>query len=40
VDTWYDKKEASFGQVGGIAINQKSENIVVFHRGSQIWQSE
>jgi len=38
IESWYDKKEVNMGQVGGIEINQKSDNIIVFHRGSQIWQ--
>lgn len=39
-ENWYDQKSIGLGQVGGIAINQKSENIVIFHRGSQVWQAD
>lgn len=37
-ENWYSYD--GFGQVSGIAINQKSDSIVVFHRGSQIWNSD
>ncbi len=40
IENWYDQNSANYGQIGGIAINKKSDNIYVFHRGSQIWQQE
>ena len=40
MENWYDAKSAKFGQIGGIAINQKSDTILVFHRGEQVWLGE
>jgi hypothetical protein len=40
IDSWYDSKSVDFGQIGGIALNQKADTITVFHRGNQIWQME
>ena len=40
VDKWYDGSKANFGQIGGIAVDQKMSTITVFHRGSQIWETD
>lgn len=40
IDNWYDPKSITLGQIGGIEVNQKTDTLVVFHRGSQIWQAE
>lgn len=34
---WYNKNDFNFGQIAGVAVNQKSDSLVVFHRGSNIW---
>ena len=40
MEGWYDTKKVKFGQIGGIEINQKSDTIIIFHRGEQVWLSE
>jgi hypothetical protein len=40
MEGWYDAKKVKLGQIGGIEINQKSDTIIIFHRGEQVWLSE
>lgn len=40
IDNWYDPKLVKLGQIGGIEVNQKTDTLIIFHRGSQIWQAE
>jgi hypothetical protein len=37
LENWYDASKVNFGQIGGVEIDQKSDSIVVFHRGEQVW---
>ena len=37
---WYDQNKIKLGQVGGVAIDAVRGNLIIFHRGSQIWQYE
>ena len=39
-DKWYNENEVNFGQIGGLVVDQKSDSIVVFHRGSHSWKPE
>jgi hypothetical protein len=40
MENWFEPKAANMGQIGGISVNQKADTIVVFHRGTQTWQTE
>lgn len=39
-DKWYNENEVNFGQIGGLVVDQKSDSIVVFHRGSHSWKPD
>ena len=42
VDSWPDVKSlpTPLGEIGGIALNARASELVVFHRGSRKWESK
>ncbi|CAF0958876.1 unnamed protein product [Brachionus calyciflorus] len=40
LENWYNPKSINLGQIGGIAISEKTESVYIFHRASQLWQMD